>query len=60
METLVWKKHMDSSYSFLEDPPPPVQRVGIPDWEGELGPDGYPGMLMHFSANFVLFFKEKI
>ena len=34
---------MDSSYSFLEDPPPAVQRVGIPDWEGEPGPDGHPG-----------------
>ena len=34
---------MDSSYSFLEDPPPAVQRVGIPDWEGE------PGMLHVFS-----------
>jgi len=40
---IAWKKHCESAYCYLEDPPRIVQPVGIPDWEGEPGPDGEYG-----------------
>ena len=40
---IAWKRHCESAYCYLEDPPRIVQPVGIPDWEGEPGPDGEYG-----------------
>lgn len=40
---IVWKKHCDSAYCYLEDPPKIIPPGGIPDWEGEPGPDGEDG-----------------
>jgi len=50
---LVWRRYCESAYYYLDDPPKLVPPVGIPDWEGEPGPEGQRGAVArdHFAAH---------
>ncbi|XP_040567236.1 putative receptor-type tyrosine-protein phosphatase mosPTP-1 isoform X1 [Lepeophtheirus salmonis] len=44
---VLWRQYFKAAYYYLDgDPPRVVAPVGIPDWEGEPGPDGEKGPVM--------------